>query len=78
MLALDDNEITGGMSEIGKKVIEKYGKPKAILAVSAHWFTKRIKSAISTSGLFYHDTSVDARITYFYALSACFYAFPAT
>ena len=48
MLALDDNEITGGMSEIGKKVIEKYGKPKAILAVSAHWFTKRIKSAIST------------------------------
>ena len=38
MLALDNNEITRTMSEVGKNVLDKFGKPKAILAVSAHWY----------------------------------------
>ena len=40
MIALRDDEITRGMAAVGKKVIEEYGKPKAILAVSAHWYTR--------------------------------------
>ena len=40
MIALRDDEITRGMAAAGKKVIEKYGKPKAILAISAHWYTR--------------------------------------
>ena len=39
MLALDHNERTEGLTQIGREVVEKYGKPKAILAVSAHWYT---------------------------------------
>ena len=40
MIALEQNDITEGMKKIGKKVISEYGKPKAILAVSAHWYTR--------------------------------------
>lgn len=40
MIALREDEVTRGMAETGKKIIEKYGKPKAILAISAHWFGK--------------------------------------
>ncbi len=40
MLALEDTEVTHGLHGIGKKIIEKHGKPKAILSVSAHWYTK--------------------------------------
>lgn len=39
MIALYDNPITRTYHELGEKIIEKYGKPKAILMVSAHWFT---------------------------------------
>jgi len=47
MVALEDNEITRGMEQVGKTVLEKYGKPKAILAISGHWFVdgSRIQSA---------------------------------
>lgn len=38
MVALENNEITKGMSSVGEMVIEKYGKPKAILAISGHWY----------------------------------------
>ena len=38
MVALENNEITKGMSSVGEVVIEKYGKPKAILAISGHWY----------------------------------------
>ncbi len=38
IVALEDNEITQGMAKMGEKILEKYGKPKAILAISAHWF----------------------------------------
>lgn len=40
MLALDDTEVTRGLREIGDRVIKEFGKPKAILAISAHWYTK--------------------------------------
>ncbi len=39
MIAIEKNEITAGMETVGKEVTTKYGKPKAILAISAHWYT---------------------------------------
>lgn len=39
MIALERNEITEGMASVGRDIIETWGKPKAILAISAHWFT---------------------------------------
>lgn len=38
MVALDHNEITKQMRAIGDAVIEKYDRPKAILAISGHWY----------------------------------------
>ncbi|MBQ9045148.1 MAG: 4,5-DOPA dioxygenase extradiol [Oscillospiraceae bacterium] len=38
MIALRDDAITRGMAKIGQSVLAQYGKPKAILAVSAHWY----------------------------------------
>lgn len=48
MLALEDNEMTRNLRAVGEDVIEKYGKPKAILAISAHWYTEGtfIQSAV--------------------------------
>ena len=40
MLALEDTKVTRGLQSLGKQIIMKFGKPKAILAVSAHWYTK--------------------------------------
>ena len=40
MIALRDDDITKGMKEIGDRILKQYGKPKAILAISAHWYTK--------------------------------------
>lgn len=40
MIALEDNQITGNFKQIGDYIIDTYGKPKAILAISAHWFTR--------------------------------------
>lgn len=40
MVALEDNEITRGMRLIGDTVIDRFGAPKAILAVSGHWYTR--------------------------------------
>lgn len=39
MVALEHNQITEGMQKVGEKIINTYGKPKAILAISAHWYT---------------------------------------
>lgn len=39
MLALEHNEVTQGLADMGKRIIEEFGMPKAMLAVSAHWFT---------------------------------------
>lgn len=41
MLALDDDNITDGLKIVGKEVIEKFGKPKAILMLSGHWYKNR-------------------------------------
>lgn len=40
MLALDDDKITQTLNQVGQEVIRNYGKPKAILMLSAHWFTR--------------------------------------
>lgn len=39
MIALAHNAITEGMDRIGRAVEKQFGKPKAILMVSAHWYT---------------------------------------
>lgn len=41
MLALDDNNITHTLSTLGQRVIREYGRPKAILMISAHWYKNR-------------------------------------
>lgn len=40
MIALEENKWTKNFKQVGEILIEKYGKPKAILMVSAHWYTK--------------------------------------
>ena len=37
MIALREDEVTRGMAAVGRKIIEQYGRPRAILAISAHW-----------------------------------------
>ena len=39
MLALEDTDVTRGLRKIGQQLIDTFSKPKAILAVSAHWYT---------------------------------------
>ena len=40
MLALEDDEVTRGLAALGQKIISDFGKPRAILMVSAHWYTR--------------------------------------
>lgn len=40
MLALENNAITRNLADLGKIIIEKFSRPKAILAISGHWFTE--------------------------------------
>lgn len=40
MIALRKDHVTEGMKAVGEKILKEYGKPKAILAISAHWYTK--------------------------------------
>jgi hypothetical protein len=40
MLALKRNEMTEALKNIGKDIIKNHGEPKAILCISAHWYTK--------------------------------------
>lgn len=39
MIAIEDNNITREMNRIGNTVSERFGRPKAILSISAHWYT---------------------------------------
>lgn len=39
MLALEKSPVTEEIQEIGKSVLKKFGKPHAILCISAHWYT---------------------------------------
>lgn len=41
MLALDDNDITHALARLGDQVIRDYGRPKAILMISGHWYKNR-------------------------------------
>lgn len=38
MLALEDSSVTRTLARIGQQLIQQYGRPKAILMVSAHWY----------------------------------------
>ena len=38
MMALEHTETTTTFTSIGQNIINNYGKPKAILAISAHWY----------------------------------------
>lgn len=38
MLALADDEVARGLREVGAQIVRGFGRPKAILAVSAHWY----------------------------------------
>lgn len=38
MMALEHTETTNTFKTIGENIINNYGKPKAILAISAHWY----------------------------------------
>ena len=40
MIALRDDEITRGMKAAAERAVSAGGRPKAILALSAHWYTK--------------------------------------
>lgn len=40
MLALEDNKVTEGLKKRGEEILHDWGKPKAILMVSAHWYGK--------------------------------------
>jgi 4,5-DOPA dioxygenase extradiol len=40
MLALEQSDATRELRAVGDRVIEQFGKPKAILAISAHWYTR--------------------------------------
>lgn len=40
MIALRHDELTDKWGEIGTQIVNKFGKPRAILCVSAHWFTE--------------------------------------
>ena len=39
MIALDHNELTDTYNRLGKRILEEFGKPRAILMISAHWYT---------------------------------------
>ncbi|MBQ3417542.1 MAG: 4,5-DOPA dioxygenase extradiol [Ruminococcus sp.] len=39
MIAIREDEVTRGMAKVGSDLIAKYGKPKAILSISGHWYT---------------------------------------
>ena len=41
MLALDDNQLTHTLSQLGQRIVNDYGHPKAILMISAHWYKNR-------------------------------------
>lgn len=41
MIALADNELTRRFRTLGERIVAGFGRPKAILAVSAHWYNAR-------------------------------------
>lgn len=43
MVAIDDSKWRDGMKAMGGRILEEFGKPEAILAVSAHWMTDGLR-----------------------------------
>lgn len=43
MVAIEDSKWRAGMQAMGARLLEEFGKPEAILAVSAHWMTDGLK-----------------------------------
>lgn len=39
MIAIEDNDTTRKFKEVGDYIIKKHEKPRAILSISAHWYT---------------------------------------
>lgn len=37
-MVLEDNAITTALRELGEEIVHQFGRPKGILAVSAHWY----------------------------------------
>ena len=37
MISVEDNSLTRGLAKMGERVLNDFGKPKAILAISGHW-----------------------------------------
>lgn len=60
MNAIEDNEFTRGWKALGKRI----GKPRAILAVSAHWYTK---------GLFVSDAAENTQVFDMYGFPEALY-----
>lgn len=40
MIALEKNDLTRTFHDLGKEIIDTFGRPKAILSLSAHWYTR--------------------------------------
>lgn len=40
MIALEDNDLTHAFRSLGDEVVRRLGAPKAILSLSAHWYTR--------------------------------------
>jgi 4,5-DOPA dioxygenase extradiol len=40
MLALENNEMTASLQNLGKRILKEFGKPKGIIVISAHWYTR--------------------------------------
>ena len=58
MLAIDENDLTREMQRVGADVLTSEDRPKAILAISAHWYVpgtyiqsaaSRVKSTTCTA-----------------------------
>lgn len=37
-MVLEDNTITNALRDLGHEIVERFGQPKGILAISAHWY----------------------------------------
>lgn len=54
MMALEHTEITTTFKSVGQNIINNYGKPKTILAISAHWYTDGTHTrSLSAINLYY-------------------------
>ena len=66
MLAIEETDVTRGLNRIGTEIVKQFGTPKAILAVSAHWYTK---------GTFVQSTAAPRQVYDMYGFPEELYAF---